>query len=86
VSVANPNELRKARNAANRAVATLRWIEDLPRRKGESVQWRNGVIWTRAGDDDWRAHTSPDVPTPSSHVAMYQWELANVFAQEGAAS
>lgn len=66
----NPRELRKARKAANEAAASLEAIEALPRRIGSKVRWRNGVIWQRAGDDDWRpvAHLVGDVEEPTDLV------------------
>lgn len=79
----NPKELRNARRAATEAAAMLEAIEALPRRKGSRVRWRNGVIWQRFGDDEWRpvAHTIgdtvEDVPEdqqhayPSAHVAQF---------------
>ena len=68
------NELRNARRKAQEAADLARWIENLPRRKGQQVQWVNGVVWTRAGDDDWRPETMPDQSYPSAHVAQFWWE------------
>ena len=72
--MANSKELRKARANAKNAATMLARIEALPRRIGQSVRWRNGVIWTRAGDDDWRPGDGPDMPYPSAHVARFWWE------------
>jgi hypothetical protein len=72
----NPRELREARRVANEAAAILEGILALPRRKGSRVIWRNGVIWERRGDDDWRpvAHTVGDeiVPTPEDQQTRYR--------------
>lgn len=72
--MSNRKELLNARRKAQDAVDMARWIEELPRRVGQSVRWSNGVVWTRAGDDDWRPHTSPEESYPSAHVAQYWWE------------
>ncbi len=57
--MSNRRELRNARRKADEAAASLEAIEALPRRRGQHVRWSNGVIWERAGADDWRpvAHT-----------------------------
>lgn len=71
----NPKELRRARNDARDAVALMEAIEALPRRRGQCVRWRNGVIWERIGDDAWRPVTAPDESDhwtyPSAHVALF---------------
>lgn len=72
--MSNRKELREARRKADRAAWMLARIEDLPRRVGQSVRWRNGVVWTRAGDDDWRTASYPDEPFPSAHVARFHYE------------
>lgn len=71
--MANPRELRNARRKAKEAAESLRHIESLPRRAGQSVRWSNGVVWTRAGDDDWRANTMPEQSYSSAHVASGAW-------------
>ena len=77
----NRQELKRARTKAIEADWTLQAIEDLPRRRGQQVRWRNGVVWERVGDDQWRpwhfdkdtgAYTSNDEVYgifPSDHVA-----------------
>src|SRR5690606_39748459 len=59
-TVANPKELKRARRKAEDARWEAWAVERLPRRVGQTVRWSNGVIWTRAGDDDWRPNTFPD--------------------------
>jgi len=71
--MSNPRELHDARRRAAHATALLASIEALPRRVGQSVRWRNGVIWTRAGDDDWRPDSDPKWRYPSDHVASFWW-------------
>lgn len=66
-------ELRDARRRTAEAARLLGQIESLPRRKGERVAWKNGVIWTRAGDDDWRPMVRPDWHYSSAHVASFDW-------------
>lgn len=91
----NPKELRHARKAANEAAAMLEAIEALPRRRGSRVRWQNGVIWERAGDDQWIAHHSDGTNStddnyrgngtglyPSAHVASFGfWPIAREEAQ-----
>ena len=73
----NPKELRHARKVANEAAAMLEAIESLPRRRGQRVRWRNDVIWTRVGDDQWTPwseHQPDGMPVgvyPSAHVAQF---------------
>lgn len=86
----NPRELRNARRKANEADAELEAILALPRRRGSRVRWRNGVIWERYGDDDWRPvehmnakgerePTEPELlatPYSSAHVSSFGfWEV-----------
>ena len=73
--MSNPKELRDARRKADEAAMMLVRIEELPRRVGQSVRWRNGIVWTRAGDDDWRFDAQPDLSYPSAHVAQFAWEV-----------
>jgi len=75
--MANRRELRNARRKAAEAADLLERIERLPRRVGQKVRWSNGVVWTREGDDAWRAEAVQtdgtlwvdDVTYPSAHVA-----------------
>lgn len=58
------------------ASTSLLAIAQLPQGIGVTVVWpHNGVIWTRAGDDDWRASEFPDEPTQSAHIASCKWVL-----------
>lgn len=65
----NPKEKRDARAAARAADRSERRILSLPQQVGGTVRWPNGVLWTRAGDDDWRSDGTPHQPYPSAHVA-----------------
>lgn len=73
--MSNPKELRDARRKADEAATMLVRIEKLPRRVGQSVRWGNGVVWTRAGDDDWSPEGEPGWHYPSAHVAEFAWEV-----------
>lgn len=73
--MSNRRELRAARAKLARAQAELEAVEALPRRVGSRVQWSNGVIWTRVGDNawlPWSANQPDDMPErhyESVHVA-----------------
>lgn len=72
--MSNRNELRTARQRAATAQEELRRIEALPRGIGAHVNWPNGVVWKRIGDDQWASVAddgSPTVPVvySSAHVA-----------------
>lgn len=69
----NRNELKDARRRFEVAARELADVEELPRRKGSRVQWDNGVVWTRAGDDDWRPDTDPATRYSSVHVGGFPW-------------
>lgn len=80
---AEPREVRDARRKATEAADLARSIEALPRHAGQSVRWpHNGVVWTRAGDDDWRPDSDPERRYPSAHIASIWWEP--IDAQDGA--
>ena len=76
----NPKELRNARRKANEAAAELEAIEALPRRKGSRVRWRNGVIWQRFGDDEWRpiAHIVGEAVEPVAEDMQHRYPSAHV--------
>lgn len=66
----NKNEIKLARRRADEAVRSLRVILALPRRKGGTVTWTNGVVWTRVGDNQWMTEGLPaNQPYTSAHVA-----------------
>jgi hypothetical protein len=72
--MSNRKELRVARRRVEEALLSLAGIEALPRRRGARVRWSNGVVWTREGDDAWRAYspstdTASEILYPSAHVA-----------------
>lgn len=72
----NPRELRLARRKAGEAMAILASVEALPRRVGAQVRWlSNGLVWTRAGDNDWRTDSDPTRPFPTAHIASIPWEV-----------
>lgn len=74
--MANPVELHNARRKADDAAEMLYRIRQLPQQVGDSVRWpHNGVVWNRAGDDDWRTDSMPDHPYPSEHIARLAWEV-----------
>lgn len=72
--MSNPRELREVRRNADQALRTMREVEALPRRVGQRVRWSNGVIWIRAGDNDWRADGIPERSYSSAHVASGNWK------------
>lgn len=65
----NQYELKRVREKFAEASWALEQVQNLPRRKGSRILWDNGVVWTRVGDNDWRADDLPDIPYPSEHVA-----------------
>lgn len=73
--MSNRKELRAARAKLANAQAELTAIEALPRRIGARVQWSNGVIWTRVGDNTWLPWSAsqpddmPEIHYDSVHVA-----------------
>lgn len=79
--MSNRKELRDARRKVEDAASSLKGIESLPRRIGQTIDWPNGVRWVRIGDDAWEArHASENYERhpqydeyfgtyPSSHVA-----------------
>jgi len=75
--MSNRRELAKARRQLRLAQENLVAIESLPRRRGARVQWSNGVIWTRMGDDQWQPLSSDGETIgplhPSEHVASFGW-------------
>lgn len=80
MSAGNQRELRLARKKAQEAADELAAIEALPRRRGSTVTWSNGIVWTREGDDAWRPHDDADPDYegplyPSAHVAAPLWAL-----------
>lgn len=75
--MSNPKELRNARRRADEAALMLVRIEKLPRRVGQSVRWKNDVVWTRIGDDAWHPEGGPDAWIyPSAHVATFDFEAS----------
>ena len=72
--MSNLKELHKARRHVELSIRLLERTAALPAEIGQSVRWSNGVIWTRAGDDDWRSDGFPDEPCPSEHIASLSWE------------
>lgn len=73
--MSNPRELRNARRKVAEAQESLDGILALPRRKGSTVTWSNGVVWTRLNDDQWLpwSEGQPEDMAirhyPSAHVA-----------------
>lgn len=72
--MSNRKELRDARRRAKGALSMLASIEGLPRHVGQAVRWRNGVVWTRVGDDVWFPNGDRTWHYPSAHVAQFAWE------------
>lgn len=67
--MSNEKERATARRNYENAEAEMWRIEDLPQEVGATVTWKNGVVWTRRGDDDW-VTDDPRIAFPSAHIAM----------------
>ena len=79
----NAKELRKARDAFDRARRTLEAIEHLPRRRGSLVLWTNGVVWQRLGDDEWESLHVEDGYEPHGE---YKFDSEHVATSAGSFS
>ena len=66
------SELSRARARLIEAAEELANIAALPRAVGSRIEWENGVVWTRAGDDDWRAG-GISMGYSSGHVGSLPW-------------
>lgn len=73
--VENPLEIAQAAVRAKAAETTFLRIMSLPKKKGSTVRWVNGVTWTRVGDNEWVPdHIPSDGRTwPSTHIAEGNW-------------
>lgn len=71
--MANPKELRRARQRLVEAQREYESIRALPRMVGDKVRWKNGVVWVRMGDNQWRTEGIFLIYS-SAHVAGGVWE------------
>lgn len=69
-----PGDIKAAEQKLAEATLALEQITALPREIGSRVRWSNGVVWTRAGDNDWRSGYL-EIPYRSAHIASSPWTL-----------
>lgn len=53
-------DVRQAILRLYKAAEDARRIADLPAEIGSQVQWANGVVWERTGEDEWTPRFIPD--------------------------
>lgn len=68
-------DVKYALHQVDRAATNLARVALLPTEFGAQVCWKNGVIWTRVGEDAWHPDEGygPDEHAPSSHIGSGDW-------------